>query len=172
VDATSPCTTKTLTPPRDREVCMAICSRRGICFSIATSWQSGCTRETTAPGGSLEKSPCQSRSKVFAPQSQAPAPTFCVRRTNRCSNGDCLARNFRRKLQDFRSVALQRSQRRRLLLRAARVSIRSSCCGERRRQWRLDENKIRIRMNEATGEIKDVNVDAKAELAPRKKLER
>jgi hypothetical protein len=27
-------------------------------------------------------------------------------------------------------------------------------------------------MNEATGEIKDVNVDAKAELAPRKKLER
>ena len=86
--------------------------------------------------------------------------------------GDCLARNFRRKLQDFRSVALQRSQRRRLLLRAARVSIRSSCCSERRRQWRLDENKIRIRMNEATGEIKDVNVDAKAELAPRKKLER
>jgi hypothetical protein len=48
----------------------------------------------------------------------------------------------------------------------------SSCCDERRRQWRLDENKIRIRMNEATGEIKDVNVDAKAELAPRKKLER
>jgi len=27
-------------------------------------------------------------------------------------------------------------------------------------------------MNEATGEIKDVIVDAKAELAPRKKLER
>ena len=34
------------------------------------------------------------------------------------------------------------------------------------------ENKIRIRMNEATGEIKDVIVDGTAELAPGKKLER
>jgi hypothetical protein len=34
------------------------------------------------------------------------------------------------------------------------------------------ENKIRIRMNEASGEIKDVIVDGTAELAPRKKLER
>jgi CubicO group peptidase (beta-lactamase class C family) len=36
----------------------------------------------------------------------------------------------------------------------------------------FDENKIRIRMNETTGEIKDVIVDGTAELAPRKKLER
>jgi CubicO group peptidase (beta-lactamase class C family) len=36
----------------------------------------------------------------------------------------------------------------------------------------FDENKIRIRMNETTGEIKDVIVDGTAELAPRQKLER
>jgi len=36
----------------------------------------------------------------------------------------------------------------------------------------FDENKIRIRMNETTGEIKDVIVDGTAEFAPRKKLER
>lgn len=36
----------------------------------------------------------------------------------------------------------------------------------------FDENKIRIRMNETTGEIKDVIVHGTAELAPRQKLER
>jgi len=36
----------------------------------------------------------------------------------------------------------------------------------------FDGNKVRIRMNETTGEIKDLIVDGTAELAPRKKLER
>jgi len=36
----------------------------------------------------------------------------------------------------------------------------------------FDENKIRIRMNETTGEIKDVIVDGISESAPRQKLER
>ena len=35
----------------------------------------------------------------------------------------------------------------------------------------FEENKIRIRMNEATGEIKDVIVDGAAERAPRRKPE-